>query len=182
MGMFCATVQPAAGWWMFDSYWCMSACWFPSRVLLCNSSFKHCPDLMQKSITPEQAMLTHTKKNPAGRKKDIEPAITEVRVVPNNLNTIHLINTEFFISITLTAAAICRGDHHDRWFMFCNDDSKVELERKCILLHEHNITDRRGGKRREKNPNLCWVMISTRGWPEFKHTGTHPQFVPLFSE
>ena len=142
----------------------------------------------KKSIIHEQAMITHTyikkkkKKKPAWRKKYVEPALTEVREVPNNFKTIHLMNTEFVISINLTAAVTCRGDPHGRWCMFCNVESQLELEQKRTLLQEHNITERRGGKRREKNPNLCWVMISMRGWPEFKHTDTHPRFVPLLSE
>ena len=50
--------------------------------------------------------------------------------------------------INLAAAAMCGGDLHCRVLIYCNVDSLLELEGKLTLLHEHNITERRGERRR----------------------------------
>lgn len=41
------------------------------------------------------------------------------------------------------------GDHHCRVFMFCKVDRQMELDGKCTLLHECNITEK-GKEEREQ--------------------------------
>ena len=69
----------------------------------------------------------------------------------------------------LTALTIRRGDLDCQVIMNCNIDCGLELEGKCMSLHECNVTDGRGEKKR-----VSGVLSSTRGWPEFSLTDSPP--------
>ena len=60
-----------------------------------------------------------------------------------------------------------------RWLpslsVYCNVDCRLELERKCPLLHECNVTERRGGKKKSELESLVSAEFS-ESQPEFKHT------------
>lgn len=65
--------------------------------------------------------------------------------------------------------------------MFCNVAFWLELERKCSLLHERNVTEMRGGKNRE-NQSLFWVgnwFHRELSWITETQTHTNPQCVPV---
>ena len=74
--------------------------------------------------------------------------------------------------ISLTAAVTHERDLCCRVFIFCNVECWLELEGKCILLHEHNVTERRESTRvsAELSERLTWI-----------HRHTHTQWVMLLT-
>ena len=53
---------------------------------------------------------------------------------------------------------IRRVDHHCRVFMFCKVARQMELDGKCTLLHECNITER--GTEEKEPQSLVSVLAS----------------------
>ena len=62
-----------------------------------------------------------------------------------------LIALEWDVEQSLIHVTFRGSDLHCWVFVFCKDDCGLELEGKCTLLHEHNVTESRG-ERKERDP------------------------------